>query len=201
MHGHGSYLYETTRNESMSVKLFVTILAAFICFSACKKSNHYFYTRAIRLVNSDNSWEKPDTNNIGQVSGQSYMIRIISSEHVIDPIKNKEYTESVWYFQKYDLKALTVRSLSAFDSTHAAGADISRYFLTDYGAQYTIDEFISSKRINKKYSLTGYREDFSTYLDLMLMKAPSVKGRYDFEVRMIFDNGSIFTDTTSIMLL
>lgn len=185
----------------MSFKLFFAIVVICACFSACKKSSHYFYTTGIRLVNGDNSWEKPDTANIQQVSGKSYLIRIRSSEHVIDPIKNKEYTESVWYFQKYNLKALTVRSLSVFDSTHAAGADISTYFLTDYGAQYTIDEFISSKRMNKKYNLTGYREDFSTYLDLMLMKAPSVKGRHDFEVQLTFDNGSIFTDTTSVIIL
>lgn len=152
-------------------------------------------------MNSDNSGEKPDTNNIQHVSGNSYMIRIKSSEHVIDPIKNKEYNESVWYFQKYDLKALTVRSLNTFDSTHAAGADISSYFLTDYGAQYTIDEFISSKRIHEKYSLSGYRENFTTSLDLLLMKVPSVRGRHDFEVQLTFDNGSIFTDTTSVILL
>jgi hypothetical protein len=184
----------------MSFKIFHILLVAVLFLCACKKSSHYFYTTAVRVVNSDNSWEKPDTNNIQHVSGNSYMIRIKSSEHVIDPI-DKEYTESVWYFQKYNLTNLTVRSLNTFDSTHLAGSDISEYFLTDYGMQYTIEEFISSKRINEKYRFSGYTENFHTSIDLMLMQAPAIKGRHDFVIQMNFDNGNTFKDTTSIILL
>ncbi len=185
----------------------ITILIATIFISSCKKSTCMYYSIDMNVENADNSpvsyspFLNIDTNLTASVNSEAYTIRIKLFESVINPIANKDYSESVWYQRKYDLEQLNIRTLKPFDLSHAAESDINDYFLSNYGARYNIDYYISSKKLSQKISKLGYKASFTSFVYLMLMKPPLYKGNHEFEVKMKFEDGTTFTDTVKVNLL
>lgn len=170
------------------------------CFFSCKKSTCSYYTEGINLVNGNNSADKLDTNSAVIVPAKAYVINIVLSEHVINPISNKDYSESVYYKRAYDLVEFNVHTLSNFDISHLAGSDLSNYFLTNYNANSTLVNFVENKELNDKKTLLGYKENFTSSYKIMLMNKPDFAGLYRFVVKMRFEDGNTYVDTTAINL-
>jgi hypothetical protein len=189
------------------VLYFTCIIAT--CFCSCKKSTCSYYTTSINLINADNSRSLKyhsttnsfNTDNITVTDSKAYGIKVELNETILNPISNKDYQESVWYKRQYDLIDMNIKTVNAFDTLHPANSDVTDYFLTGYGAAYTIGYFIENKTLNERQSYSGYRESFTSSFYIMLMQAPTHKGDHAFEIKLKFEDGTVFTDTTNIKLL
>lgn len=181
-----NYLYRMRKVLSFTPAVF--LLYVVILLSGCGKEIDY-RTIGIECQNYDNSGAFIEASNAA-IPRNAYVLRLFYASDLAD---YQTVNDNNKYVGVNSATSISVRTLQNFDSTHAAGSDISDYFINGPGTtsiQYVIDNFMDTPKWSPNHEAD----------DLWLMHPPANAGTYAFEVKMMFDDGQLFSDTTTVNL-
>ena len=156
--------------------------------SGCKKEFIY-NTTGIYLQNYDNSGSYMIPAG-SAVNGDAFVLRLMYTSDLTDYYSVDDNND---YHSDNNPTSISINCLQNFDSLHPANSSVADCFINGPGTtsvQNVVDYFYNTQN----YYPTHEPDD------LWLMKAPAAPGTYSFVVRMVFDNGLITTDTSTVNL-
>lgn len=168
---------------------------------SCTKHGDFIYrTDRISLSSADKGGTST-TDSVNSVSAKAYAIRL-GLHNVVTGYQgpNKNESES-GYVRGFSLKELNIYTLDHFDADHPAGSDISAYFLYNYSTQYTINYLVQERIMNYPQTRPNPKTEFDESYYFMLMQKPDSGGQYTFRLSLEFNDGSSYTDTTTVNLI
>jgi len=101
------------------------------------------------------------------------------------------------YSPKYKISEIQIESLNDFDIEKPKNSNVTDYFLASLynGVLVDVDYYLHDKNeINGNGNSEMYLEQ---YIDLYLNKKPELDSIYRFVIKLNFDNGTVFYDTTN----
>ncbi len=178
----------------------------------CPETTYLNYTNCSLAVNNlDNSGEEPVISQSAMIPKEAFGIRVSvgRSENVCKAeTKSVSLFRSAYafdckcppeqeYLPKDSIVSVKIHTTFIFDSTHAAGTDVSEYFFVyQYGEFMGIEEYIG-KIQNRSYALEYLKHEF----DLLLMTPPGVEGQHQFTVSVELSDKRVLIAQTKIISL
>lgn len=163
-------------------------LYVLLMLSGCGKDVSY-KTIGIECQNYDNSGPFIAAND-SAIPRNAYVLRLFYNS---DLANYQATNDNEKYVGSNRASSIMIRTLQNFDSVHASGSVISDYFIDGPGTQsvqHVIDNFTDTPKWSPNHEAD----------DLWLMHAPTNPGNYSFEVKMMFDDGALLSDTATIHL-
>ncbi|PCJ64398.1 MAG: hypothetical protein COA58_13675 [Bacteroidetes bacterium] len=150
--------------------------------------------------NNSNKWPEPSSDD--SISADHYVL-------ILQMETNELKREGRYLDQESPpsnvngLDSLFIYSSKDFDSEHPANSNLTDLFVILNDTYYSTLPADGSEGywINNHQSPRFYDDPNVTHIDLMLQQKPSLKDSFRFYVRMVLDDGTAFTDSTTSIAL
>jgi hypothetical protein len=181
-----------SRVSLVTVLCLVALPLAIVESSCKKKLPQYFYKiSGLQTSNKDNSAIDPISSD--SVYGGAYIMHVhyLTSYVSGDTLQN-DYGDTQ-YEPVNKPTSIAITCLQNYDAAHPANTSMNDVFIPGMGIGNTINNVLTDFPTGYDYALV---KDF----ELWLMSPPTVAGNYSFKLTMTFDDGTTFSDTTTVYL-